>query len=90
MKRPKIRDMTLIEEFRFRLLQRRRAARRWLKRSATIDVSTLNADERVELTQGVAHLKTVIAVTKPSWIAGASLEEMTQVLRHLDPDSPRN
>jgi hypothetical protein len=79
-----------LKNFDFGLLQKRRAARRWLKRTATIDVSKLNADEQAELAEGVAHLKTVIAVTKPSWVAGASLDEIAQVFCHLDPDSPRH
>ena len=70
MKRPKLENMTEVEEARFRLLQARRAALRVLDKLA--------AYERIR-----AVAETTIAITEPAWVATAPREQLIQVSNHL-------
>jgi hypothetical protein len=79
MKRPKLADMTPIEEWRFRLLQRRRFARRTM---ALID-SLPDEVMRRQQEPNRRWCQTVIALTKPAWVANARPDELLAALRHI-------
>jgi hypothetical protein len=83
MKRPKLKDMTEVEEARFRLLQARRAAQRLLGRMAGVAVSTLSPPLREEYDRMRADAETTIAITDPDWVATADREQLIQVFKHI-------
>ena len=83
MKRPKLKDMTPIENARFRTMQARRAAQRALEFAATCGELSY-AEQR-----HVAWAGTVIAITKPSWIAAASLPDLKSAMHKIRHD-PNN
>jgi hypothetical protein len=88
MKRPKLEDMTEIEEARFRLLQARRAALRVLDRLATVAVERLSPSSREDYERVRAAAETAIAITDPDWVETAQREQLIQVANHLiDPAS---
>jgi hypothetical protein len=68
MKRPKLEDMTEVEEARFRLLQARRAALRVLDRLATVAVERLSPSSREDYERLRAAAETTIAITDPDWV----------------------
>jgi hypothetical protein len=69
MKRPKLEDMTEVEEARFRLLQARRAA---------LSPSLREDYERIR-----AVAETTLAIAEPDWVATAQHEQLRQVANHL-------
>jgi len=71
MKRPKLEDMTEVEEARFRLLQARRAALRVLDRLATVAVEALSPSSREGYERVRAAAETTIAITDPVWVETA-------------------
>jgi hypothetical protein len=79
MKRPKLADMSQIEEWRFRLLQQRRFARRTM-----LLIDSL-ADEATRRQQEPNRrwCQTVIALTKPAWVRNARPDELLGALRHI-------
>jgi hypothetical protein len=88
MKRPKLQDMTEVEEARFRLLQARRAALRVLDRLAHIAVEALSPSSREDYERVRAAAETTIAITDPDWVETAQREQLIQVANHLiDPAS---
>ena len=88
MKRPKLEDMTEVEEARFRLLQARRAALRVLDRLATVAVEALSPSSREDYERVRAAAETTIAITDPDWVETAQREQLIQVSNHLiDPAS---
>jgi hypothetical protein len=88
MKRPKLEDMTEVEEARFRLLQARRAALRVLDRLAAVAIGALSPSSREDYERVRAAAETTIAITEPDWVATAQREQLIQVANHLiDPAS---
>jgi hypothetical protein len=88
MKRPKLEDMTEVEEARFRLLQARRAALRVLHRLATVAVEALSPSSREDYERVRVAAETTIAITDPDWLETAQREQLIQVANHLiDPAS---
>ena len=88
MKRPKLEDMTEVEEARFRLLQARRAALRVLDRLATVAVERLSPSSREDYERLRAAAETTIDITDPDRVETAQREQLIQVANHLiDPAS---
>jgi hypothetical protein len=88
MKRPKIADMTPLEHARFTILSCRRLARRVLRRSARIrDSEALSPTERATSDRHYTEARTTNALTKPSWVARATLEELYSAMAHLSGES---
>jgi hypothetical protein len=83
MKRPKVEDMTEVEEARFRLLQARRAALRVLDRLATVAVEALSPSSREDYERVRAAAETTIAITDADWVETAQREQLIQVANHL-------
>lgn len=84
MKRPKLADMTIDQECRWRLLQGRRAAKRMLVRIASIEnPNGLPADLAEQCRNNEARARTIIAITKPAWVRKAKLSEVIATLRYL-------
>ena len=88
MRRPKLAEMSPLEQGRWRALQIRRTTQRALDHWNAIDPSQLSSEERAKLTADIAHAKTVIALTKPAWVRSASRAELLAVLSHLLGHSP--
>ena len=87
MKRPKIKDMTPIERLRFGCLQIRRGAQRELLDARTINSAGLDPEQQAKLREYIADFETCIMLTKPSWVAKATADELISVLRHLRRDN---
>jgi hypothetical protein len=80
MKRPKIIDMAPLELARFRILQARRSSRHSLQM-----LETLQPDYRMQqdVIANIAWLKSVLAVTSPTWVSKASLSDCAAVLSYI-------
>ncbi len=88
MKRPKLENMTEVEEARFRLLQARRAALRVLDKLAAVTIGALSQSSREDYERVRAAAETTIALTELDWVATAQREQLIQVSNHLiDPAS---
>ena len=88
MKRPKLENMTEVEEARFRLLQARRAALRVLDKLSAVAIGTLSPSLLEDYERIRAVAETTIAITEPDWVATAQREQLIQVSNHLiDPAS---
>jgi hypothetical protein len=88
MKRPKIKDMTSIERLRFRCLQSRRAVRRGLLDvEIAMKVPGLDPEQQAGLRETAAYFETGLMLTKPSWVAKATVDGLVSVLRHLRRDN---
>jgi hypothetical protein len=73
MKRPKIKDMTPIEGFRFRCLQVRRVSQRGLLHAKiAVKLPDLNPEQQAMLRKNIADFETCVMLTKPSWVAKAT------------------
>jgi hypothetical protein len=83
MRRPKIRDMNPDQLVRFRLMQTRRHARRSLQRLNSIPPEELTAEEQKHLEVLMRWCRSVIAITKPSWVQKAPLGDAVLTLKHL-------
>lgn len=84
MKRPKIADMNDTELSRFRLMQCRRAARRALQLATTIkEPAALSINLQGEVERTCAWARTVIAITKPAWVAKAHPDQLAAVLAYM-------
>lgn len=79
MKRPKIKDMNPLELARFRILQARRASRRALR---YLDFLT-DYQDHPGVIRSRALAESVIAVTKPAWVAKAPLSHCGEVLHFI-------
>ncbi len=77
MKRPKIRAD---KEMRDLLLKARRVAQRALEDGKWEELDDFTA-------ANMAIARSIIAVTKPSWVRSASYEEALQVLRYIARDT---
>ena len=88
MKRPKLENMTEVEEARFRLLQARRSALRVLDKLSAVAIGTLSPSLLEDYERIRAVAETTIAITEPAWVATAPREHLIQVANHLiDPAS---
>jgi len=88
MKRPKIKDMTPIERVRFRCLQSRRTSQRGLLHNKiAMKLPGLDPEQQATLRENAAYFETCIMLTKPSWVAKATMGELVSVLRHLHRDN---
>jgi hypothetical protein len=67
MKRPKLEDMTQVEEARFRLLQARRAALRVLDKLSAVEMEALPPSSREDYERIRVVAETTIAITEPDW-----------------------
>jgi hypothetical protein len=74
MKRPKLEDMTEVEEARFRLLQARRAALRVLDKLSAVKIGALSPSSREDYKRIRAVAETTLAITEPDWVATAEHE----------------
>jgi hypothetical protein len=83
MKRPKLEDMTEVEEARFRLLQARRAALRVLDKLSAVEMGGLPPSSREDYERIRVVAETTIAITEPDWVATAQHEQLKQVANHL-------
>jgi hypothetical protein len=83
MKRPKLEDMTEVEEARFRLLQARRAALRVLDKLSAVKIGALSPSLREDYERIRAVAETTLAITEPDWVATAQHEQLKQVANHL-------
>jgi uncharacterized protein (DUF885 family) len=83
MKRPKLEDMTEVEEARFRLLQARRAALRVLDKLSTVNMGALSPSSREDYERIRAMAETTVAITEPDWVATAQHEQLKQVANYL-------
>jgi hypothetical protein len=83
MRRPKIRDMNPDQLVRFRLMQTRRTARRSLKMLNSVRPEELTAEDQNALEVSVRWCRSVIAITKPSWVQKAPLSDAILTLEHL-------
>jgi hypothetical protein len=83
MKRPKLEDMTQVEEARFRLLQARRAALRVLDKLSVVEMEALPPASREDYERIRVVAETTIAITEPDWVATAQHEQLKQVANHL-------
>jgi hypothetical protein len=83
MKRPKLEDMTEVEEARFRLLQARRAALRVLDKLSAVQFGALSQSLREDYERIRAVAETTLAITEPDWVATAQHEQLKQVANHL-------
>jgi hypothetical protein len=83
MKRPKLEDMTQVEEARFRLLQARRAALRVLDKLSAVQIGALSPSSREDYERIRAMAETTVAITEPDWVATAQQEQLKQVANHL-------
>jgi hypothetical protein len=79
MKRPKLEDMTEVEEARFRLLQARRAALRVLDKLSAVEIGALPPSSRKEYERIRVVAEITIAITEPDWVATAQHEQLRQV-----------
>jgi hypothetical protein len=75
MKRPKLEDMTQVEEARFRLLQARRAALRVLDKLSAVEMGALPSSSREDYERIRAMAETTVAITEPDWVATAQHEK---------------
>jgi hypothetical protein len=83
VKRPKIADMTPLELVRCRLLQVRRTSRRHLKVLGRV-WEELPPQTQAECEVHRAALESYLAVTKPSWVRSAPLNELMAALHHIE------
>lgn len=83
MKRPKLADMTLFEEVRWRLLQARRSARRSLRIVESVEVSSLAPEQQAEALRLMLRFRTIIAITKPSWVRSSSFNDAMGAYKHV-------
>jgi hypothetical protein len=83
MKRPKLEDMTQVEEARFRLLQARRAALRVLDKLSAVEMGGLPPSSREDYERIRVGAETTVAITEPDWVATAQHEQLKQVANHL-------
>ena len=84
MKRPKLADMSEIEECRFRLLQvRRKAKRAIITLNCALHQPDLPPQKAAEATEYIHRFETVIKVTKPAWVRAASPHELMSALRFI-------
>jgi hypothetical protein len=83
MRRPKISEMDAIQLARFRLLQVRRRARRNLSYLTCLNVAELSHQEKETLAATVKAFRSIIAVTKPAWIAKAGVDDARRVLDYI-------
>jgi hypothetical protein len=65
MKRPKLEDMTEVEEARFRLLQARRAALRALDKLSAVKIGALSPSSREDYERIRAVAETTLAIRSP-------------------------
>jgi hypothetical protein len=87
MKRPKLKDMTAFEKMRWRLLQQRRMAQRallWLK---AIDLNELSYEEKDRVAKNESYWRTVIRLTKPSWVRIAPIGQLKYVIEKIAHES---
>jgi hypothetical protein len=83
MKRPKLADMTLFEEVHWRLLQARRCARRNLRIMVSVEMSGLTPEQQADALRLTLRFKTVIAITKPSWVRSSSFNDAIGAYKHV-------
>lgn len=89
MKRPKTKqDLTEIDEIRLVVLRARRRAQRSLRDLQKLaKLRKLEPAFRARLHRNIGFFETCIALTKPSWVAKASMDELTSALKHLCRDN---
>ena len=84
MKRPKLRDMTPIEEARFRLLQILRQAQRGLRELGTLKAPEgLPPEARHRMESSERLFLAIIAAIKPSEIRQASAPAVRSMLQYI-------
>ena len=81
MRRPKLEDMTEVEEARFRLIQARRAALRVLDKLSAVKIGALSPSLREDYERIRAVAETTLVITEPSWVATAQHEQLRQVAK---------
>jgi hypothetical protein len=85
MKRPKLEDMTEVEEARFRLLQTRRAALRVLDKLSAVEIGARPPSSREDYERIRAVAETTVATTEPDWVATAQHEQSMHSNHLIDP-----
>jgi hypothetical protein len=81
-------DLTAIEKVRLICLKSRRRSQRALPQCKGLMKSKyLLPDDKDRLQRQIAFFETCIALTKPSWVKKASLDELVPVLEHMCKES---